>query len=143
MEAQHKGLAQALDDLGAKAAGWRKTSAVQERDAVAGAATDLVLLIAEHLGLEEREVLPLIDTYLTEKEWKKVGGSGLKEMSFGQLKVTFGMILNDAGPEQVQIMRNTIPRVPWMIFSLTGPRAYVKYAEHLHAADVPALPAAA
>jgi hypothetical protein len=40
-------------------------------------------------------------------------------------------------------MRNTIPRVPWMIFSLTGPRAYVKYAERLHAADVPALPAAA
>jgi hypothetical protein len=143
MEAQHKGLAQALDDLGAKAAGWRKTSAVQERDAVAGAATDLLVLIAEHLGLEEREVLPLIDTYLTEKEWKKVGGSGLKEMSFGQLKVAFGMILNDAGPEQVQIMRNTIPRVPWMIFSLTGPRAYVKYAERLHAADVPALPAAA
>lgn len=143
MEAQHKGLPQALDDLGAKAADWRKTSAVQERDAVAGAATDLLVLIAEHLGLEEREVLPLIDTYLTEKEWKKVGGSGLKEMSFGQLKVAFGMILNDAGPEQVQIMRNTIPRVPWMIFSLTGPRAYVKYAERLHAADAPALPAAA
>jgi hypothetical protein len=110
---------------------------------VAGAATDLLVLIAEHLGLEEREVLPLIDTYLTEKEWKKVGGSGLKEMSFGQLKVAFGMILNDAGPEQVQIMRNTIPRVPWMIFSLTGPRAYVKYAERFHTADVPALPAAA
>lgn len=143
MEAQHKGLAQALDDLGAKAADWRKTCAVQERDAVAGAATDLLVLIAEHLGLEEREVRPLIDTYLTEKEWKKVGGPGLKEMSFGQLKVAFGMILSDAVPEQVQIMRNTIPRVPWMIFSLTRPRAYAKYAERLHAADVPALPAAA
>jgi hypothetical protein len=42
MKAQHKGLAQALDDLGVKAAGWRKTSAAAERDAVAGAATDLL-----------------------------------------------------------------------------------------------------
>jgi Hemerythrin HHE cation binding domain len=121
METQHAGLAQALDDLGAKAAGWRKTCAVPERDALAGAATDLLLRIAEHLDLEERQVLPLIDKYLSEKEWKQVGGSGLKKMSFGQLKVAFGMILSDASPEQVKIMRDTIPRAPWTLFSFTGP----------------------
>ena len=112
METQHRGLAQALDDLAAKAAGWRKTSAVQERDTLAGAATDLLARIAEHLDMEEREVLPLIDKYLTEKEWKEVGGSGLKKMSFGQLKVAFGMILDDAGPEQVKVMPDTIPPSP-------------------------------
>ena len=142
METQHAGLAQALDDLGAKAADWRKTSAVPERDALAGAATDLLVRIAEHLDLEEREVLPLIDKYLTDKEWKEVGGSVLKKMSFGQLKVAFGMILSDASPEQVRIMRDTIPRAPWMIFSFVGPRAYVRYEERLHSADVSALPAA-
>ena len=99
--------------------------------------------IAEHLGQEDREVLPLIDKYLTEKEWKKVGGSGLKKMSFGQLKVAFGMILNDAGPEQVKIMRDTLPLPAWTFFSITGPGAYVKYAGRLHSADVPVLPAAA
>lgn len=143
METQHQGLAQALDDLAAKAADWRKTSAVQERDALAAAATELLVRIAEHLDMEEREVLPLIDKYLTEKEWKQVGGSGLKKMSFGQLKVAFGMILHDANPEQVTIMRDTIPRAPWTFFSLTGPRAYAKYAERLHSANVSALPAAA
>jgi hypothetical protein len=143
MEAQHEGLATGLDDLGTKAADWHKTSAAQQRDTLSGAAADLLVRIAEHLDLEERKVLPLIDKYLTEKEWKEVGGSGLKKMSFGQLKVAFGMILNGAGPEQVQIMRNTIPRAPWMIFSVFGPRAYAKYAERLHSADVPPLPAAA
>ena len=142
MESQHKGLAQALDDLAAKAAGWRKTSAAQERDALTGAATDLLLRIAEHLDLEEREVLPLIDKYLTEKEWKQVGGSGLKQMSFGQLKVAFGMILYDAGPEQVKTMRDTIPFAPWMFFSLVGPRAYVKYAGRLRRAKVSEHPVA-
>ena len=142
MEAQHAALAQALDDLAAEAAAWRTTSAVPERDALAGAATELLGRIAEHLGMEEREVLPLIDTYLTEKEWKKVGGSGLKKMSFGQLKVAFGMILSESTPEQVRIMRDTIPLAPWTLFSLTGPRAYAKYAQRLHSADVPALPAA-
>jgi hemerythrin-like domain-containing protein len=132
MEAQHHGLAVALDDLAAKAATWRTTSAVQERDALAEAATELLVPIAEHLDLEEREVLSLIDAYLTEKEWKQVGGSGLKKMSFGQLTVAFGMILDDASPEQVTTMRHTIPRGPWLLFSLLGPRAYSKYAERLH-----------
>jgi hemerythrin-like domain-containing protein len=133
MEAQHHGLAEALDNLAAKAAQWRETSAVPQRDALADAATHLLDRIAEHLDLEERQVLSLIDRYLTEKEWKQVGGSGLKKMSFGQLKVAFGMILDHATPEQVQTMRDTIPRVPWTIFALLGPRAYAKYAARLGA----------
>jgi hemerythrin-like domain-containing protein len=143
MEAQHEGLARALDELAVKAKAWRMSSAAQERDTVASAATELLLRIAEHLDLEELEVLPLIDRYLTEKEWQEVGGSGLKTMSFRQLTVAFGMILDDATPEQVTIMRNTLPRVPWTIFSLVGPRAYARYAERLHRADASARTTAA
>jgi hemerythrin-like domain-containing protein len=143
MEAQHHGLAQALDDLGAKAVAWRTTSAGQDRDAVACAATQLLGRITEHLDLEEREVLPLIDTYLTQKEWAQVGGSGLKKMSFSQITVAFGMILHGATPQQVHIMRETLPRIPWTIFSLVGPRAYVKYARRLRSSQVVAHPTAA
>ena len=139
MEAQHEGLAHALDDLGVKAADWRTTSTAPEQGALAGAATELLLRITEHLDLEERKVLPLIDKYLTEKEWKQIGGHGLKMMSYRQLKVAFGMILNESTPEQVEIMRHTIPLVPWTLFSHVGPRAYVKYAERLQCAAVPAL----
>ena len=88
-------------------------------------------------------MLALIDRYLTEKEWKQVGGHGLKQMSFGQLTVAFGMILNQATPQQAQIMRNTIPRAPWTLFSFIGPRAYVRYAARLRSADVSPVPAAA
>jgi hemerythrin-like domain-containing protein len=141
MESQHHGLAQCLDCLETKALDWRNTSAVAERNAVASAATDLLPRIAEHLDLEERKVLSLIDTYLTDKEWKQVGGSGLKKMSFSQLKVAFGMILHDATPEQVKIMRDTIPLVPWTVFSLVGPRAYAKHSRRLYGgATTPAHP---
>jgi hypothetical protein len=142
MEAQHHGLAQALDEIKAKAIAWRTTCAVRERDALADAATELLVRIAEHLDLEEREVLSFIDRYLTEKEWKEVGGSGLKKMSFRQITVAFGMILNGATPEQVKIMRDTLPRVAWTIFSFVGPRAYVKYAERLRSAQASARPTA-
>jgi deazaflavin-dependent oxidoreductase (nitroreductase family) len=138
MEAQHAGVASALDDLAAKVAEWRRTSAVQDRTAVALAATDLLPRIAEHLDLEERTMLPLIDTYLTEKEWKQIGGHGLKAMSFGQLKVAFGTILYDTTPEQVRIMRDTIPRLPWVLFSVVGPRAYAKYITRLNGIDTSA-----
>jgi hemerythrin-like domain-containing protein len=138
MESQHQGLAQALDDLEARSTDWRKTLGSRQRDALAVAATDLLVHIAEHLDLEEREVLPIIDAYLTAKEWAQVGGSGMKKMSFAKIKVAFGMILDGATPDQVQIMRNTLPRVPWTLFSLIGPRAYAKYNARLHPAAVPA-----
>jgi hemerythrin-like domain-containing protein len=134
METQHAGLAKALDDLAARAADWRATPAAAERAAVAAAAAGLLPRIAEHLDMEELKVLSLIDRYLTKKEWDQVGASGLKKFSFSELKVSFGMILYQATPDQVQIMRNVIPRVPWMIFSLLGPRAYAKYAERLRGA---------
>jgi hemerythrin-like domain-containing protein len=134
MEAQHAGLARALNSLDARAAEWRSTAAAEERGAVADAATALLPPIAEHLDLEEKQVLTLIDRYLTDEEWKQVGGSGLKKMSFGQVAVAFGMILTDATSTQVQIMRNTIPRIPWTVFSLLGPRRYAKYAARLRGA---------
>jgi hemerythrin-like domain-containing protein len=136
MESQHHALALALDDLAARASDWRTSAAVENRDALAEAATELLVRIAEHLDLEELRVLSLIDKYLTEKEWKQVGGSGLKKMSFGQLKVAFGMILDDAPPAYVQTMRDTIPCAPWLLFSVLGPRAYAKYAKRLHGATV-------
>jgi deazaflavin-dependent oxidoreductase (nitroreductase family) len=139
MEAQHAALADGLDDLGVKAVNWRESSGAQERTALAAAATALLPLIAEHLDLEERKMLSLIDTYLTEKEWKQIGGHGLKAMSFSQLKVAFGTILHDATPEQVQTMRDTIPRAPWALFSVLGPRAYAKYTKRLQGAPIAAL----
>jgi hemerythrin-like domain-containing protein len=131
MESQHHALALALDGLAVLAADWRTSAGVEQRDALAAAATDLLVRIAEHLDLEERKVLSLIDTYLTEKEWKQVGGSGLKKMSFRQLTVAFGMILDDAPPAHVKTMRDTIPRGPWLLFSVLGPRAYATYAKRL------------
>jgi hemerythrin-like domain-containing protein len=138
MEAQHHALAVALDNLAATASDWRNTAATQERDALAAAAAALLGQIAEHLDLEELKVLSLIDRYLTEKEWKQVGGSGLKKMSFGQLTIAFGMILDGASPDFVQTMRDTIPRAPWLLFSALGPRAYTKYARRLHGGTVSA-----
>ncbi|MDX6258962.1 MAG: hypothetical protein QOH84_650 [Kribbellaceae bacterium] len=136
MESQHHALALALDDLAARAGEWRSTAAAAERDALAEGAAELLVRIAEHLDLEELKVLSLIDKYLTEKEWRQVGGSGLKKMSFSQLKVAFGMILDDAPPAHVQTMRETIPRAPWLLFSVLGPRTYTKYAERLRGITV-------
>ncbi len=73
----------------------------------------------------------------------KTSPPGLKKFSFSKLAVSFGMILNEATPAQVRIMRDTLPRIPWMMFSFLGPRAYVKYAARLRSANVPAIPAAA
>ena len=141
---QDQGLNKAMDDLAAKVADWRGSSAAPQRDAVAGAAADLSALVNEHFDLEEREVLPLIDKYLSEKEWDRVSGSGMKRMSFAHVQMAFGMILHETTPGQREIMRNVLPRVPWTVYSFLGPRAYVANAASLRAASgsVPVVPAA-
>ena len=128
MEAQHAGLEQALNSLKAKTADWRASCAAPERNALVDAATELLELIAEHLELEERAVLSLIDEYLTEEEWKALGGEGLKKFTIAEIYISFGMILNGASPEQVKIMSDAIPSEPWAVFSVAGPPAYAKYA---------------
>jgi hypothetical protein len=41
------------------------------------------------------------------------------------------------------VVHDMFPRIPWMIFSLIGPRAYVKCAVRLHTTDVATRPTAA
>jgi hemerythrin-like domain-containing protein len=131
MQAQHLGLAQALDRLAATAFTWRTSSSVQDRNTVVEEAGDLLPRITEHLDLEERCALHLIDAHLTANEWRTVGEEGFGGMTFRQLQIAVGMILHDATPVKAAILRDAMPLAPWLLFSVLGPRAYLHHIERL------------
>jgi hemerythrin-like domain-containing protein len=137
MEAQHRDLDRVLTDLTATSARWRATASASERDGTAAAADQVIAVLFEHLVLEEREVLPLIDEHLTHEEWQVVGETALKGLPKDKLPVSFGMALYEAGPSTREIMKAEIPRVPWAIFSRVGPRAYSRYAKRIYGTGHP------
>jgi hemerythrin-like domain-containing protein len=73
MEEQHLSLDRHLRELESSAQRWADTDtdtgSAADRDSVVDAAELLLPPLHEHLDLEEEKVLPLIDAYLSQKEW--------------------------------------------------------------------------
>ncbi|MGC4864800.1 hemerythrin domain-containing protein [Micromonospora sp. DT53] len=137
MESQHHALEGTLKQLAAAAGQWRTTATAASRDAVVGCARYLLTVLFEHLQLEEDQVLRLIDTYLTAAEWNQASEHTMKALKPGKLPVAFGMALYEADQETRDIMRSTIPAIPWFVFSALGPGAYKRYAKRVYGTATP------
>lgn len=137
MESQHHALEATLNNLTQAARRWRTSATAADRDALAGCARDLLTVLFEHLELEEAQVLKLIDTYLTAAEWGQASEHTMKAMSPRQLPLAFGMAIYEADEETMDIMRSTIPALPWFVFSLLGPGAYKRYAKRVYGTATP------
>jgi hemerythrin-like domain-containing protein len=73
MEQQHRTLHAPLDSVNECAARYRAAGGVVERDYLAQFVEGVLDPLHEHLTTEKREILPLIDRYLTSAEWAAVG----------------------------------------------------------------------
>ena len=74
MEVAHRAIAAAVDAAKAAARPWAKTGGSAER--LMGAVAGLIDVVDEHLDDEEREIVPLIEKYITASEWKKAIARG-------------------------------------------------------------------
>ncbi|MEV6848236.1 hemerythrin domain-containing protein [Actinoplanes sp. NPDC051411] len=137
MEEQHAHLDRALEDIKSSARQWGLTATTADREAVARHAEALLVPLAEHLDLEESKVLPLIDTYLTEGEWKAVVGGEAATIPKKQLPLVFGMMLYDADDVTQRMMRTNVPALLWPVFSHLARRSYAKYAQAVHGTAAP------
>ncbi|MFK3979435.1 hemerythrin domain-containing protein [Micromonospora sp. NPDC050397] len=139
MEHQHEALHRALAEVDAKLDQWRRTAGTGEREALAAAVERMIPPMVEHLDTEETHVLSLIDKYLTAAEWEAVAAATMGKMPKSKLPLVFGMALYGAEPEQVRILKDTLPAPAWFMFSRLGPRAFAKHSRRIHGTATPAL----
>jgi hemerythrin-like domain-containing protein len=137
MEQQHENLDRALQDAEAGLGRWRASGTGADRDVLRDAIAALIPAMVEHLDLEEAKVLPLIDRHLTHREWSAVGSSTMSKLPKKMLPVAFGMALYEADAEMYQIMKDTLPAVPFAIFSFLGPRAFARHSRRVHGTSTP------
>jgi hemerythrin-like domain-containing protein len=134
MERQHEMIHTLIEETTATAMRWRSSSDGTDRDRVAELLDRLIVELAEHLGAEEEQVLPLASRCLTQAEWDQLGEEGLGALPRSRLPLAFGMIMKDADPEVIRGILANVPLIPRVVLPRIGPRVYARYTRRLHGA---------
>ncbi|GID29915.1 hypothetical protein Abr02nite_48980 [Paractinoplanes brasiliensis] len=135
MAGQHQFIDTELKALSETTRRWRATAHASDRDAVADIAERVVPPLQEHLAQEEGEVLPLVDAYLTDREWKAMIAASLGKVPMSKRPMMMGMAVYQAREEQIELLRTSVPAIAWHVFRPLGERAYHRYRQRLASAS--------
>jgi hemerythrin-like domain-containing protein len=119
LESQHEEIAALLVETAQRLALWRAQPAKDS---------------GEQLGIEEKDVLPIVPEYVTAKEWHELGDHAINGLPKSKLPIVFGMLASYADPDVVKLMLSTAPLVPRLIMPVLGPRAYARHARKVYGA---------
>lgn len=138
MEAQHQAIHKCLVRVRRAVAAWIDSASEDTREAAADAIDELIPVMKEHLALEEERVVPLIEKYLTDAEYARVGQGQAVEAPPEKLPTIFGMFAYETAPEVVDMVITHTPAEIQPIIKDLGTRAYAAYAQQLHGTATPA-----
>ena len=129
METQHHDMSTALKQVEALLPEWAAHARVAERDELVDALRKVQRILDEHLAEEEKEILPLVEQFLTMEQWAAVGERGKEAISDKRKRLLFlGMILEDATPAEEAHFLSRMPPPVRLLWRLVGRR---QYAAHL------------
>jgi len=127
MEAQHERLHVPLARIDELLPRWRARALAVDRDELADVLAQASVALDEHLRDEERQMLPLIEQYVTPAEWRAVGERGKSAIPKGKMALVFlGAILEDATPEEKARFLAELPAPARLLWRLTGERTYAE-----------------
>ncbi|HVO27179.1 MAG TPA: hemerythrin domain-containing protein [Candidatus Margulisiibacteriota bacterium] len=134
MEDEHRAVAAGIET--AKTAGlvWAKTGAPSAADRARTAVDELIGLVDAHLADEERDVVPLIEEYITQSEWKKATARGASILrTHPKLGLVFaGYMLEGVSDEDKHRFLAGVPSAARMMWQLAGTRTYESYRARLY-----------
>jgi hemerythrin-like domain-containing protein len=128
MEAQHSGIDPALAEARALGERWAAAGDVASRDAFADRLDALRGPLLAHLDQEESDILPLAQQHLTEDEWGLLGAYAIAHTPKSDLLRNIGGLLEDATPEERDLMLHHLPVVAKVLYRAVGRRSYIKMA---------------
>ncbi|MFH9090416.1 hemerythrin domain-containing protein [Streptomyces sp. NPDC017673] len=128
LESQHVEIAALLTETSQRLAIWRDQPTKEHGEQLARSLERLGAQLTEHLGIEEKDVLPIVPEYVTAKEWHELGDHAINALPKNKLPVVFGMLASLADAEVVKLMLSTAPLVPRLLMPVLGPKAYTRYA---------------
>jgi hypothetical protein len=130
VEDHHRHIDELLTEAAKRLAAWRDGASKAD-----GAPLDLTLrrlavAAFEHMGVEERLVLPVVERYMFASEWDAMGRHTLESLTQEEVLLAIGMTMYEVDQESA-------PGVfPEQVLTV-APRAYAAYAERVHGTATP------
>lgn len=134
MQRQHEVVDGRTEEVRTLATAWAKAPTALGGEQVAQLVEGLATALFEHLDLEEREILPLVARHITVEEWQSLGEHGREAMSFRQLPLMFGAILEDADADDRDQMLAQLPAPVRLVLRTIGARQYRRYINRVRVA---------
>ncbi len=137
VEAQHAQIETALHHVHAARAAWTAKPNASNRDTLAAELRVLHALLVEHLDLEERALLPLAASVLSEAEWHSIADAAVAAMPKSAMPLAFGMFAYEGDPAVLRSMLKTAPALPRLLLPRLAPRVYARRAARVHGTAQP------
>jgi hypothetical protein len=134
MEDAHRAIAAGIDTAKATGSEWAKTGAPSAAERLREAVDELIGRVDTHLDDEERDVVPLIEEYLTAPEWKQAAARGASFLrTHPRLGLVFaGCVLDGVSDDDKDRFVAGVPSAARIMWRLAGTRTYVGYRAKLH-----------
>lgn len=137
MESQHAQIHEMSETLASQVESWAADASSTRRDAVAGTCDSAISLLEEHLGAEEREILPLAARAISQSEWDEIGERAMGALPQDKRMLVLGTIRYWAPPEQSAAVASDIPRPVRPFVTALADRAFRKEAIAVHGTAKP------
>lgn len=137
VEAQHQVIDATLSRVAERESAWAQDPTPGHRDSLAAELAGLYAVLADHLELEERALLPLAAAVLTTDEWHAVGAAGVASIPKSVMPLVIGMFLYEGDPAVITDMLKEAPLVVRTVFPMIAPRAYARRARRIHGTRQP------
>ncbi len=134
MEAQHHVVEELVDRLGPAIDRWVAEARPAVSEEVASTVDRLREALLEHLDDEEAHILPIAARAVTQQEWDELGEHGTSKMTPGQLPLMFGMVLEEATPEEHRMMMGVLPLPAQLLMRTYGVWRYRRYVRSVRGA---------
>jgi hypothetical protein len=130
LEGQHHGLDLLIKELDKRLGAWTGSADRAEGAELAAVLQRLAAGLYEHMGLEEKLALPLVERHVFAAEWEAMIAGGAAEVLPEIGPVLVGMLMYEGGIDAVPPeMRDALAD--------SAPKAYAAYCEHLHGTPAP------
>ena len=130
LEGQHGVLDVLLDEVSARLDGWTDGADSGDGEALATVLQRLAAALYEHMGLEEKLALPLVERHVFAAEWEEMVAAGAADIPPEIGPVLVGMLMYEGGLEVVPSeMRDVLGEI--------APKAYAGYCEGVHGTPTP------
>jgi len=137
MESQHAQIHQVIESLRGQLAGWIADPSSKQRDALADTCDSAYTVLEEHLGAEEREILPVAARAISQSEWDEIGERAMDALPKDKKMLILGTIRYWAPPAQSAAVASDIPRPVRPFVTAMADRAFRKESVAVHGTATP------